>query len=161
MPDDANFETPDYLDLQARDRWFIQAVVASPAMFRRKVGVGSVYFLAARDRSGAYLDGGRTYKLTVPQPVPAKLFWSVTAYDSQTRSQVQAPQDRAVLGSLQDTLEPNADGSVDIFFGPDAPAGREKQWIQTEPGKGFFLYFRIYGPEAASLDGSWRLNDVT
>lgn len=161
VPDNGDFETRDYLDLQARDRWFIQAIIASPAMFRRKVGVGSIYFLAARDQTGAYLDGGNTYKLTVPQPVPASLFWSVTAYDSRTRSQVQTPQDKAVLGSLADTFERSADGSVELYFGPSAPAGREGQWIQTTPGTGFFLYFRIYGPEAASLDGTWKAGDVT
>ncbi|MFE8595917.1 DUF1254 domain-containing protein [Archangium violaceum] len=161
VPDNGDFETRDYLDLQARDRWFVQAIVASPAMFRRKVGFGSIYFLAAREQTGAYLDGGNTYKLTVPQPVPAKLFWSVTAYDSRTRSQVQTPQDKAVLGSLGDTFERNSDGSVDLYFGPNAPAGKERQWIQTMPGTGFFLYFRIYGPEAASLDGTWKVGDVT
>ena len=161
VPNDANFETSSYLDLQARDRWFVQAIIASPAMFRRAVGAGSVYFLAARDNTGAYLDGGRSYKLTVPQPVPAKLFWSVTAYDAKTRSQVQTPQNNAVLGSLRDGFQANADGSVDLHFGPGAPLGKENQWIRTAPGTGFFLYFRIYGPEAASLDGSWKLGDLT
>ncbi|QSQ19021.1 DUF1254 domain-containing protein [Pyxidicoccus parkwayensis] len=161
IPDDANFETKDYLDLQARDRWFVQAIVSSPAMFRRKVGVGSVYFLASRDRTGSYFDGGKSYALTVPQPVPAQMFWSVTAYDSRTRSQVQTSQDKAVLGSLQTKFTPESDGSVRLYFGPNAPLGKEHQWIQTAPGTGFFLYFRIYGPEAASLDGSWRLSDVT
>ena len=161
VPSNANFETRDYLDLQARDRWFVQAIVASPAMFRRQAGGGSVYFLAARDHTGAYLDGGRSYKVNVPQPVPAKLFWSVTAYDSKTRSQVRTPQHKAVLGSLGDKFTPNADGSFDLFFGPEAPAIGERQWIRTAPGTGFFLYFRIYGPEAASLDGSWKLGDPT
>jgi hypothetical protein len=162
VPDDANFETRDFLDLQARDRWFVQAIVTSPAMFRRAAGGGSAYFLAARDGRGAFLDGGKTYRLNVPGPVPAKLFWSVTAYDARTRSQVQAAQDRAVLGSLRDTFQPNADGSVDVYLGPDAPAGeaQRKQWIQTVPGRGFFLYFRVYGPEAACLDGSWKLGDL-
>ncbi|MFY0571677.1 DUF1254 domain-containing protein [Archangium lansingense] len=161
VPDNGDFETEDYLDLQARDRWFVQAIIASPAMFRRQVGVGSVYYLAARDQTGAYLDGGRSYKLTVPQPVPAKLFWSVTAYDARTRSQVQTPQGKAVLGSLADTFERSSDGSVELSFGPSAPAGKEGQWIQTAPETGFFLYFRIYGPEAASLDGTWRPSDVS
>jgi hypothetical protein len=74
---------------------------------------------------------------------------------------VQAPQNKAVLGSLRDKFEPNADGSVDLFLGPSAPSGKEKQWIQTAPGTGVFLYFRIYGPEAPSLDGSWKVGDVT
>ncbi len=160
IEDDPDFESGDYIDLQARDRWFIQAIVTSPAMFRRKAGVGSIYFLAARDATGAYLDGGAAYKLTVPQPVPAMLFWSVTAYDAKTRSQVVTPQNKAVLGSLADAIEPNADGEVEIYFGPTPPKGHERQWIQTPPYTGVFLYFRIYGPEAAALDGSWKLGDL-
>jgi hypothetical protein len=159
IPDDADFETKSYLDLVARDRWFYQAIVTSPAMFRRKPGVGSVYYLAARDAEGAFLDGAETYKLTIPLPVPAKLFWSVTAYDVATRSQVQSPQDNAVLGSLEDAFEPNPDGSIDLCFGPEAPERLDNQWIQTVPGKRFFLYFRIYGPEASALDGAWKLPD--
>ena len=161
ISDDANFETEHFLDLQARDRWFFQAIVASPAMFRRQVGAGSVYWLAARDEAGAYLDGSRTYKLTIPQPVPASLFWSVTAYDASTRSQVVTPQDKAALGSLHDKFETNANGEVEIYFGPTAPPGNEHQWIQTSPDRGFFLYFRIYGPQAGALDGSWRPSDLT
>ncbi len=151
VTDNGDFETRNFLDLQARDRWFVQAILASPAMFRRRVGDGSIYFLAARDETSAYLDGGKSYRLRVPQPVPAKLFWSVTAYDSRTRSQVRTPQDKAVLGSLKDELPANSDGSVDLYFGPKAPQGRESQWVQTLPDTGFFLYFRICGPEAAAL----------
>lgn len=158
---DPDFESGDYIDLQARDRWFIQAIGTSPAMFRRKAGVGSVYFLAARDGTGTYLDGGAAYKLSVPQPVPARLFWSVTAYDAKTRSQVVTPQNRAVLGSLSARFEPGPDGDVEIYFGPTPPRGREHQWIQTAPYTGVFSYFRIYGPEAPALDGSWKLGDLT
>jgi hypothetical protein len=160
VTDDPNFETRDFTDLQARDRWFIQAVVASPAMFRRRTGSGSIYFEVIRDGDGAYLDGGKSYKLSVPQPVPAKLFWSVTAYDIETRSQVQTPQDKAVLTSLRDTFTPGPDGSVDLYFGPEPPANRQ-HWIQTAPEHGFFLYFRIYGPEIGAFDGSWRPGDMT
>ena len=89
-PENGSFERPGSLDVEARDRWFAQAIVASPAMFRRAVGQGSLYWLACRDAAGAYLDGGRDYKLTVPLPVPASLFWSVTCYDAKTRSEVTA-----------------------------------------------------------------------
>src|SRR5262249_56715620 len=77
IADRADFETANGIDLEARDRWFAQAIVSSPVMFRRKVGAGSLYWLGHRDRTGAYLDGGKTYKLSVPQPVPAGLFWAV------------------------------------------------------------------------------------
>jgi hypothetical protein len=78
LPENAQFETKSGLDLEARDRWFVQAIVTSPAMFRGSIGAGSMYWQGHRDATGAYLDGGKSYKLTVPQPVPAGLFWSVT-----------------------------------------------------------------------------------
>ncbi len=158
VADNGNFRTRSGLDLEARDRWFAQAIVASPAMFRRSAGAGSLYWLAARDHSGAYLDGGKSYKLTVPLPVPAGLFWSVTAYDAATRSEVQTDQDKAALRSLFELKDLTGD-SVDLYFGPTAPAGKESRWIKTAPGKGWFVYFRIYGPKGPAFDGSWKPAD--
>jgi hypothetical protein len=152
-------ETPSGSDPEAADRWFIQAILTSPAMFRRTPGAGSLYWLAARDASGAWLDGGKHYRLRVPTPVPANLFWSVTAYDSQTRSQVQTKQGTAALRSLVDDLTPDADGVAELHFGPTPPEGSEHRWIQTAPGRGWFAYFRIYGPEKKAFDGSWKPGD--
>jgi hypothetical protein len=159
VSDNGDFKITGGMDLTARERWFAQAILASPAMFRRKVGFGSVYWLAVRDGAGAPLDGGKTYRLRVPQPVPASLFWSVTAYDLRTRSQVVTEQDKAALRSMLDKFATNADGSVDLFFGPSAPEGREGQWIRTDPSRRWFAYFRIYGPRDAALDGSWKPGD--
>jgi hypothetical protein len=162
VSDNGGFRTPGGIDLEARDRWFAQAILASPAMFRRAPGAGSLYWLGLRDRTGAYLDGGKTYWLTVPLPVPERLFWSVTVYDAATRSQIQTDQDRAALRSLveltADKLGKGAKG-VDLFFGPEAPEGSEARWIKTIPGRGWFVYFRIYGPRPPAFDGSWRLGD--
>jgi len=121
-------------------------------------GAGSLYWLGLRDRVGVYLDGGKTYKLTVPQPVPGKLFWSVTVYDAETRSQVQTDQGKAALRSLFEVKDrPGA--TVDLYFGPKAPTGHEGEWIKTIPSKGRFVYFRIYGPEKPAFDGSWKPGD--
>jgi hypothetical protein len=160
-PENGSFERAGSLDVEARDRWFAQAIVASPAMFRRSVGRGSLYWLACRDAVGAYLDGGRTYKLTVPLPVPASLFWSVTCYDAQTRSEIAAEQGKAALRSLFDGIAQDDRGSVDLYFGPARPGEAGHHWIQTVPGRGWFSYFRIYGPEAPAFDGSWRPGDFT
>jgi hypothetical protein len=157
--EDGFFNTPNYVDLEAREKWFYQAVATSPAMFRRQAGGGSLYWLGLRDAAGAYLDGGKTYKLTAPQPVPGKLFWSVTVYDAETRSQVQTDQGKAALRSLFELNDKAGDKSVDLHFGPKAPAGKEGQWIKTIPGKGWFVYFRIYGPEQAAFDGTWKPGD--
>jgi hypothetical protein len=160
VPGNADFETPAGLDLEARDRWFAQAIVASPAMFRRQEGTGSLYWLATRDGDGAYLDGGRNYRLEVPTPVPGKLFWSLTIYDARTRSQVQTDQDKAALRSLFELhdLDPGEE-TVELFVGPDAPDGGEDRWIKTTAGRGWFAYVRIYGPEGPAFDGSWKLAD--
>ena len=157
-PENGTFDTPTYSDLEAREKWFYQAVIESPAMFRRDPGAGSLYWLATRDAAGAYLDGATTYKLSVPQPVPAKLFWSVTVYDPETRSEIRTEQGKAALRSL---IELNrAKGPVvELYFGPEAPAGGEDRWIKTIPGKGWFCYFRIYGPATAAFDASWKPGD--
>jgi len=156
--EDGDFNTKSRLDTEAREKWFYQAVGASPAMFRRDTSAGSLYWLGLHDRHGSYLDGAKHYTLSVPLPVPGKLFWSVTVYDADTRSQIQTRQKQAALRSLfelQDVTGP----SVDLHFGPTAPAGQANRWIQTLPGKGWFAYFRIYGPEGPAFAGSWRPGD--
>jgi hypothetical protein len=156
--EDGDFNTAFHIDLEAREKWFYQAIGASPAMFRRDEKAGSLYWLGLRDRSGAYLDGGKTYKLSVPLPVPGKLFWSVTVYDTDTRSQIRTDQNKAALRSMFELKGLTGD-TAELFFGASAPAGKEGHWIKTIPGKGWFVYFRIYGPQAAAFDGSWKPGD--
>jgi hypothetical protein len=160
--DGSDFETKTGLDLEARDRWFAQAVGMSPKMLLRGAGAGSLYWLGHRDTAGAFLDGGKTYKLAVPHPVPAGLFWSVTVHDAHTRSQIQTAQDKAALRSLVE-LTPEKVGKdareVELYFGPKAPDGKEDRWIQTLPGRGWFTYFRIYGPQGPAFDGGWKPGD--
>ncbi|SEW24740.1 DUF1254 domain-containing protein [Chitinophaga arvensicola] len=158
-PENGDFDAPSYVDIDAREVWFYQAIGASPAMFRRKAGYGSLYWLGLYDQSGNYVDGSKTYKLTIPQPVPAKLFWSVTIYDAETRSQINTDQGYAALRSLFELKDLNTTSPIDLYFGPTAPAGKEKQWIKTIPGKGWFTYFRIYGPEEAAFNGGWKPGD--
>lgn len=154
-----DFELPTGIDLEARERWFSQAVGMSPKMVLRTAGAGSLYWLGLRDKDGAYLDGGKTYKLSVPQPVPQKLFWSVTVYDNKTRSQIQTDQDKAALRSLVELKDVPKSRPTDLYFGPSAPAGKDGQWIKTNPSRGWFVYFRLYGPEGPAFDGSWKPGD--
>ena len=114
-PENGSFDLPSYKDLEAREKWFYQAMIESPAMFRRSAGAGSLYWLGLRDGSGAYLDGAKTYKLTVPLPVPAKLFWSVTVYDPNTRSEIKTTQGQgrpAFAGRAAGCRRREIDGSV-------------------------------------------------
>jgi hypothetical protein len=101
----------------------------------------------------------KTYKLTVPQPVPAKLFRSVTVYDPDSHSEIVTNTSKAALRSLYELKDKANATSVDLYFGPSVPTGHRGQWIKTNPGKGRFTYFRIYGPGAPAFDGSWKPGD--
>ena len=48
-------------------------------------------------------------------------------------------------------LQKNDDGSMDVYFGPKAPDGKETNWVPTDPKAGFEVLFRLYGPEKAFL----------
>ncbi|WP_246697073.1 DUF1254 domain-containing protein [Rhizobium sp. WYCCWR 11146] len=155
--ENGTFDAKDYRDNYALDKWFYQAIATSPAMFRRDPAAGSLYWLGLTDKAGAYLDGGKTYKLTVPLPVPNRLFWSITVYDAQTRSQIQTDQENAALRSLFELKDLQGE-TIDLYFGPERPPGSEGRWIKTLPGKGWFVYFRIYGPQPLAFDG-WKPGD--
>jgi len=160
-PENGTFDADTYVDLEAREKWFYQAQIESPAMFARAPGAGSLYWLCARDSTGAYLDGGRTYKLSVPLPVPDKLFWSITVYDAETRTEIVTDQHQAALRSLIElTPEVLGDaGHAELYFSPEQPPDTQGRWIKTIPGRGWFVYFRIYGPDAPAFNGSWQLPD--
>jgi hypothetical protein len=146
--------------LDERAAWFYEAVVVSKAMLSETPGVGQRYIAAYRDADGEWLDGSNTYKLHVPANPPAKRFWSVTAYDEDTRQMVVTEQGRPDISSRKQDIVKNPDGSIDVYFGPKAPTGHETNWIQTEPGKGWFAYFRFYGPTEPFFDKSWVLPDI-
>ena len=147
-------------DLEGRVFFHFGYICVSPAMAVTVPGAGSDYAMAAIDSSGLVLDGSKTYKLHLPPDVPVKDFWAITMYDTQTRSQLQTDQQFPTLGSQDEGLETNADGSYDIYFAPQAPAGHEHNWLQTIPGKSWFIAFRVYGPEQPWIDQTWRPGDL-
>jgi hypothetical protein len=121
---------------------------------------GTVYLAPTADSTGKPLEKGKTYKLSVPKDTPAKQFWSLTVYDRATWSFIKNPLDRAGLGSFnKDKMKMNADGSVDLYFGPKAPAGLESNWIPTL-GKEPYVWLRLYGPEDAFWNKSFKMPDV-
>jgi hypothetical protein len=146
--------------LDGRTLFHYYATGATPAMSPTKPGVGSAYGYTARDSKGEYLDGGKTYKVSLPGPVPAARFWSFTVYDNQTRSMLETDQISAGLDSTFPTLKKSDDGSATIYFGPKAPAGQESNWIQTMPGKGWNVILRLYGPTERWHDRSWKPGDI-
>jgi hypothetical protein len=153
------FMQNDAVLLDARINFFYQATGISPAMAAAPVGSGSQYAAAMVDASGNAFDGSKTYRLHLPPNIPAKQFWSLIPYDTQTRSVLQTDQRDTALSSETGTVATNADGSVDVYFAPARPPGREN-WIQTVPGKSWFVYFRLYSPLESWFDKSWRPGDI-
>ena len=157
---DYQFSPGGVLDLDARALYFYMGLGISPAMAAKMVGIGSQYAMANRDAAGQYLDGAKSYRLHLPGPIPAKDFWSILAYDPQTRSMLQTDQRFPSLSSQTKGLVTNPDGSVDIYFGPEPRAGEEANWIQPIPGKGFFVALRLYGPLEPWFDKTWQPGEI-
>ena len=125
----------------------------------KEPGVGLFYLLAIKDRNGASLDGGTTYRLTVPSNVPVEQSWSVTAYDRETHAMIRN-MPRASRSSRDPDVRKNADGSVDIYFGPETPKGKDTNWVPTDPQRDFELMFRFYVPKQELFDKAWQLPDT-
>ena len=146
--------------LNSATNFFYMATGITPAMCMRLTGIGSQYIFAMRDSEGNYLDGARNYRLTLPPDIPESRFWSVILYDNQTRSMLQTDQHLPRLGSQSGTVETNPDGSTDLYFGPTAPDGKESNWLQTVPGKGWWTILRLYNPEQAFFDKTWQPGEI-
>jgi hypothetical protein len=147
------FQTPDALEID--ERAFVFFLAYAPP---KSLGSATFYVAASRDADGDPLLGDRTYRLRIPPDVPVRQYWAATVYDLETSAFLRdAP--RLAIDSYGD-VETNEDGSIDVYFGPAAPPGRERNWIATVPGKGWFTFFRFYGPEPAVFDKSWGLTDI-
>jgi hypothetical protein len=138
----------------------VRGVTFSYAYFTPKhVGAGSSYLLTIADKDGRLLDGGTNYRLTVPANPPVRQYWSATVYDRATHAPIRNARWPS-RSSQTPGLQKNADGSVDIYFGPKAPAGKESNWVPTNADGGFEVLFRFYGPEKPLFDKTWRLPDI-
>jgi hypothetical protein len=125
----------------------------------KRLGVGQMYLISIRDKDGDAFEGGKTYRLTVPPNAPVEQYWSVTAYDRETHALVKGVS-RASRSSQIQEMQKNADGSIDVFFGPKAPSGKETNWVPTDPARRFELMFRLYAPTKALFEKAWMLPDV-
>ncbi|HVT89167.1 MAG TPA: DUF1254 domain-containing protein [Tepidisphaeraceae bacterium] len=147
------------LQVDRRAYAYYMAVGSSPAMMAKNVGVGSYYLWTYKDAKGQFLQGENTYKLHIPTNVPAGLFWSVVVYDALSRSELRNGEPFPSLSTYTDPKK-NAEGSVDVFFGPSVPVGHEKNWVKTVPGHGFFPMIRFYSPKKELFDKTWKLPDM-
>ena len=145
--------------LDSASQYYFYATGVTPAMEAKMVGSGSQYALAFVDAKGHPMNGSRTYRLHLPPNVPVNNFWSVIAYDNQTRSFLQTDQTWPSVTSKDKDFHANADGSVDVYFGPEQPPAA-RNFIRTIPGRGWNVIFRLYGPLEPWFDKTWRLGEI-
>lgn len=150
----AGFAEPDAYPVDARGVAYTYAYIGI-----KRMGAGQFYMISLKDNTGAALDGSRAYRLNVPANVPVEQYWSVTAYDRQTHALIR-DMPRASRASNIADLARNPDGSVDLYFGPTAPKGKEANWIPTDPKRGFEVMFRAYGPTKQFMEKKWTLPDL-
>ncbi len=159
FPANTEFTGPSFKYLDLRTGFFALAYSASPAMAVNMAGMGAKYPVAFTDADGDPLLGGKSYKLHLPKDIPAGIFWSVTVYRPETASGLANGQPFPSLNTMDEPAA-NADGSIDIYFGPKAPKKHEKNWLKTVPGQGFFVILRLYGPTKPFFDQTWKPSDV-
>jgi hypothetical protein len=150
----STYANPDKYAIDARGVAYTYAYIAI-----KRLGAGQFYLITIRDKDNEAYDGSKTYRLRVPPNVPVAQYWSVTAYDRETHALIKN-MPRASRASNAADLQKNADGSVDIYFGPAAPSGKETNWVPTDPARKFELMARFYGPKKEYFEKKWVLPDV-
>ena len=148
------YEFPSFYDYHARGALYY-AIITSI----KNYGTETFYLDCAETADGKWLDGSKNYKLVMPPNVPVRHFWAITTYDLETASYLRDIEPSSIDSNMKN-VKKNADGSVDIYFGPKAPKGKESNWLPTDPKRRFFLLARFYGPEKGLYDGSFELNNI-
>jgi hypothetical protein len=148
----------EYLALDAGINFFTNYYSISPGMFSYTPGKGANYLIAFTDSESAPLSGGSNYRLRLPPNIPAANFWSVTLYDAENSSGLANGQPFPSLGT-RDKPAQNGDSSTDLYIGPQAPTGKQGNWLAAVPGRGYFAILRLYGPTEAAFDKSWKPGD--
>ena len=143
----------------ARQKRILQEAAPAGEVMVRTVGFGQLYLEAAKDSEGNWLDGSKTYHLRVPKDEPVAQFWSVTLYEAENASGLANGQSFPSIGS-RDKPAQNADGSTDLYFGPESPEGKGSHRSATVPGKGYFAVLRLYGPTEAAIEKIWKPGDL-
>ena len=154
-----NRKDEGYRDLDLRIWFFTNYYSISPGMISQTPGKGAKYMIAFADSEGVPLSGASNYRLNLPPNIPAANFWSVTLYEAANASGLANGHPFPSLGS-RDKPAKNADGSTDLYLGPNVPEGKQRNWLTTVPGRGYFAILRLYSPTEAAITKTWKPGDV-
>ncbi len=155
-----NGENGQTMNTDARVMFHYPYTAVTPAMASPRLGKGSDYAITYLDTKDQPFDGAETYKMSIPANPPVGNFWAVTVYDTQTRSMLQNNQKSPSVDSIMEGVKKNSDGSFTIYFGPKAPKGYENNWVETIPGKSWFVILRMYSPLKPWIDQTWRPSEI-
>jgi hypothetical protein len=148
------FADPDSYPVDSRGTMYTLGFFSA-----KHFGAGQAYLMTFKDKDGDKLDGSATYRLNVPANAPVRQYWSATVYDRDTHALIRnAPWPSR--SSQTPGLQKNPDGSVDIYLGPKAPQGKDSNWVPASAGRGFETLFRLYGPDEAFAEKTWKLPDI-
>lgn len=151
---ESNYTIPNLYPVDAR------GLAYSYAFFSAKhLGGGQYYLMTIKDKAGSRLNGSSAYKLNVPSNAPVNQYWSATVYNGGTHAFIRNAT-RLSRSSQNLDLQKNPDGSVDVYFGPKSPNGKDSNWIPTDANGKFEVLFRLYGPQKPFFDKTWKLPDI-
>jgi hypothetical protein len=141
---------------------YVQRAVISQIGLGAFVPQQAIYAMAWDDATGAALDGSTPYVLHLAAAPPTAEGWSVTVY-TMAGALVAGPGGRTSALTSISPLTSNADGSIDLYLQPTAPAtaGEASNWIPTPAGQPFEVAWRLFAPTGSAipriLDGTgWQ-----
>ena len=153
-------ETETYSQLDERLQYTYGAIYLSPALGVMKAGPGANYIQTFRDKDGNHFDGGKSYRLHVPANPPAAAFWSLTLVRQRNALDGPEPDERRGPLVLRRAHDERRRLVRHVLRARRRRPSQESNWIETVPGRGFYLMFRLYSPTAPLFDGTWTLPDV-
>jgi hypothetical protein len=135
--------------------YVIRAAIAKSNMYENRFNE-TKYIFTDTDSDGKQLNGTATYSVTFPagQLPPVDGFWSLTLYNEHHFFNPN-PLKRFSLGTKNQDLQKNPDGSLTLYAGAKSPGkDKETNWLPA-PNTPFSLYIRCYWPKQEAINASW------
>jgi hypothetical protein len=124
----------------------------------------SVYLVNFNDADGNKFTPEGRYELhfSADNLPPVDAFWSMAAYTAADLNLIPNSANRYSIGDRTAGLHRDADGGLTLHLQPNSPGqGNEANWLPTSPEQAWFLILRMYRPQPAVLEATWRCPGVS